>query len=68
MEIKSNQILKHKYCIICDAPFCRSASKEEGEDTNALTVFCIVAINILFVNIIDICNTTIDLNFTLLWM
>lgn len=29
MEIKSNQIMKHKYCIICDVPFCRSASKKE---------------------------------------
>lgn len=29
MEIKSNQILKHKYWIICDVPFCRSASKRK---------------------------------------
>lgn len=47
MEIKSNQIMKHKYCIICDVPFCRPASKKEGEDMNAFTVFSFVAINIL---------------------
>lgn len=47
MEIKSNQMMKHKYCIICDVPFCRSASKKEGEDMNAFTIFSIVAINIL---------------------
>lgn len=53
MEIKSNQIMKHKYCIICDVPFCRSASKKE-EDMNAFTVLSIVAINILVLKLFSL--------------
>lgn len=54
MEIKSNQIMKHKYCIICYVPFCRSASKKEEEDMNAFTVLSIVAINILVLKLFSL--------------